>query len=81
MKKKFGKKKLVPKKFGGYSYFIFQISLRPLCNLSMEDAQELLDLTKQNVDWTQVQKEVRKRRGRKMLFLQDIRFFSLSSLV
>ena len=35
-----------------------QESLRPLCNLSMENAMELLELTKQNVDWKQVQEEL-----------------------
>ena len=42
-----------------YQRHPFQESLRPLCNLSMGDAMELLDLTKENVDWKQIQKEVK----------------------
>ena len=34
-----------------------QGSIRPLCNLSMEDAMELLDLVKPFVDWKQLERE------------------------
>lgn len=41
-----------------FFFVVIQESLRPFCNLSVEDALELLNLVQENIDWTQVQDEV-----------------------
>ncbi len=36
----------------------FQAALNPLCNLSVDDALDLLRLTESHVDWAQIQGEL-----------------------
>ena len=44
--------------YTAFTYSRLQRAIRPLCNLSLDDALELMDLVERHVDWEAVRQEL-----------------------